>query len=60
MEIEAFEQAKLYSWIFFPAWIALTAIQIFCYNMYNDKFHPLSKIVEESDHKNLSYLQFAR
>ena len=60
MEIKSFERAQLLSWILFPTWIGLTAIQAFCFAMYNDKFHPLAKILDGSEHNNLSYLQFAR
>ena len=60
METKSFEDAKLFSWIFFPTWFALTAIQAFCFIMYNDQFHPLAKILAKSEHNNLSYLQFAR
>ena len=60
MEVKSYERARLFSWIFFPSWIGLTAIQAFCYIMYNDKFHPLAKILGNSNQNNLSYLQFAR
>ena len=46
MEIEAFEQARLFSWIFFPLWIVLTIIQIVCFMLYNGRFHPLAKILD--------------
>ena len=60
MEVQSFERMQLFSWIFFPTWFALTAIQAFCFIMYNDQFHPLAKILAKSEHNNLSYLQFAR
>ena len=60
METKSFERAHFFAWIFFPTWIGLTAIQAFCFTMYNDKFHPLAKILDGSEHSNLSYLQFAR
>ena len=46
MEIEAFERARLFSWIFFPLWIVLTIIQIVCFMLYNGRFHPLAKILD--------------
>ncbi len=60
METKSYKRAQLLSWILFPTWIGLAAIQAFCYIMYNDKFHPLAKILDGSEHNNLSYLQFAR
>ena len=30
-----YERARLFSWIFFPSWIGLTAIQAFFYIMYH-------------------------
>ena len=39
MEIESFERAKLFSWIFFPTWILLTIIQAFCFVLSNGRFH---------------------
>ena len=60
METKSFERAKLFSWIFFPTWIVLSGIQVFCYTMYNDIFHPLAKIVDDSQRNNLSYLQVPR
>ena len=60
METKSFEHVKLWSWIFFPSWIALTGIQIFCYTMYNDTFHPLAKIVDDTQRNTLNYLQDPR
>ena len=60
METKSFERVKLWSWIFFPSWIALTGIQIFCYTMYNDTFHPLAKIVDDTQRNTLNYLQDPR
>ena len=45
MEIESFERAKLFSWIFFPSWILLTIVQAFCFVISNGKFHPLVDIL---------------
>ena len=49
MEIKSLELAQLFSWIFFPIWIVLTLMQGFCFFMFNDKLHSLSKILDESD-----------
>ena len=46
MEVEAFEQARLFSWIFFPLWIVLTIIQVVCFILYNGRFQPLAKILD--------------
>ena len=45
MEIESFERAKLFSWIFYPIWIILTIIQAFCFVLSNGRFHPLVDIL---------------
>ena len=46
MEIESFERARLFSWIFFPLWIILTIVQVGCFILYNGRFHPLAKILD--------------
>ena len=47
MEMESYEKSKLMAWIFYPTWILLTIIQAICFILYNGRFHPLSKILDE-------------
>ena len=46
MEIESFERARLFSWIFYPLWVVLTIVQVGCFILYNGRFHPLAKILD--------------
>ena len=49
MEIEAFQKAQLFSWIFFTIWIILAIVQAVCFILSNGRFHPLAKILEDCD-----------
>ena len=49
MEEESLERAFLFSWIFFPSWIILTVVQGLCFVLYNGRFHPLAKILDDPD-----------
>ena len=47
MEVESYELSKLMAWVFYPMWILLTIVQSICFILFNGKFHPLSKILDE-------------
>ena len=49
MEKEAFQQAQIFSWIFFPLWIIMAIVQAVCFVLSNGRFHPLAKILEDCD-----------
>ena len=46
MENEAFQKAKLLSYIFLPIWILLAIMQAVCFLLSNGKLNPLAKILE--------------
>ena len=49
MEERSLERSHLFSWVFYPIWIALTITQASCFILANGKFHPLAKILDGSD-----------
>ena len=52
MEIESYERAKLFVWIFFPIFIFLAIFQILTFFLYNGPLHPLSKILDGDEIEN--------
>ena len=49
MEEDSLRTAYYFSWVFFPAWIILTIVQIVCFILYNGRLHPLARIIDESE-----------
>ena len=47
MEEDSLRTAYYFSWVFFPAWIILTIVQIVCFFLYNGRLHPLAKIIDK-------------
>ena len=48
MENEAYIKAWFFSWIFFIIIIFLSFLQYVCFHFYNEKYHPLAMILQES------------
>ena len=48
MENEAYIKAWFFSWIFFIIIIFLSFAQYVCFHFYNEKYHPLAMILQES------------
>lgn len=44
-EDEAYNLAKLLSWVFFPIFVVLALGQILLFNLFNDRFHPFVEIL---------------
>ena len=47
MEIESFQLSGYFSWIFCPIFMVLTFLQVSFFYLYNEYFHPSSKIVSQ-------------
>ena len=45
-EDEAYNLAKLLSWVFFPIFVVLALGQILLFNLFNDRFHPFVEILK--------------
>ena len=46
MEIEAYNKAFTFSWIFFPIVIMLALLQLVFFTLYNNQLHPMRKILD--------------
>ena len=45
-EDEAYNLAKLLSWVFFPVFVVLALCQMLLFNLFNDDFHPFVEILK--------------
>ena len=52
MEKDSLDTAYIFSWIFYPTWIMLSIIQVFCYVLSNERFNTLSKTIEACNDRN--------
>ena len=52
LEIESYERARMFSWIFFPIFIALAIMQYTSFYLYSGKFHPMAKILNGKDNSS--------
>ena len=50
-EDDAYDLAKLLSWIFFPIFIVLALGQIFFFKLFNNRFHPFVDILKGANRK---------
>lgn len=47
IENAAYDQAWIFSWIFFVIVIVCSVMQYLFFHLYNEKFHPMAPILEE-------------
>ena len=47
MEIDAYNQAWLFSWLFHVVVIIGSILQYVLFHLYNEKYHPMAMILEE-------------
>ena len=52
LEIESYQLARMFSWIFFPIFIALAIMQYTSFYLYSGKFHPVAKILNGKDNSS--------
>ena len=48
MENIAYNQAWIFSWIFHVIVILCSILQYVCFNLYNEKYHPMAMILKET------------
>ena len=59
MENIAYNQAWIFSWIFHNVVILCSILQYVCFNLYNEKYHPMAMILKETKikgEKNIAYV----
>ena len=49
IEIDAYQQSWLFSFVFFPTFIGLAMIQYLAFFLYNGRFHPIARILDGTD-----------
>jgi hypothetical protein len=52
LEIESYQMARLFSWVFFPIFIALAIVQYISFYLYSGRFHPMAKILDGNDNSS--------
>ena len=45
-EDEAYDLAKLLSWVFFPIFVLVALGQVLLFYLFNDRFHPFAEILK--------------
>ena len=58
MENEAYNRAWIFSWVFFFVTIVCSLWQYVCFHLYNQKYHPMAVILDESRQRGTNTIKW--